>query len=272
MPRIDQIILDTISKLIGQFTDFIPKFIGGIIVFLIGLLIAKAIAFVIVKAFKNLGIDSLGEKLNELDFIKKFKINIVLSKIISNVFYYFILLIFLSTATETLGFKVITDLVSNMINMIPKVIAAMIMLVVGLLFADSIQKTVVSACRSLNISSAKLIGNIVFFFFLAITVIASLGQAGINTSLLESSFNLIIAGVIFAFSFGYGFASKNVLANIIASFYSKGSFKEGQKIELDNVVGTIIQINNTSVLLKTDHDQVLIPMNDLQTKKVIIHN
>ena len=270
MPRIDKILIDTILKLINQFQEFIPKFIGGLIVFFIGLLIAKVIAFAIVNIFKNIGIDKIGEKLNDLDFVRKFKLNIVLSQVISKIVYYFILMIFISTATETLGFKVITDLVSNMVNMVPRIIAAMILLVVGIFMADAIQKAVVSACKSLNISSAKLIGSIVFFFFLAITVIAALGQAGINTSLLESSFNLIVAGIIFAFSFGYGFASKDVLANIISSFYSKSAFEVGQNIEIDGLQGQISEIGSTYITLKQEDKVVKIPLSTIQAKKVTI--
>jgi small-conductance mechanosensitive channel len=271
LPRIDKILVDTITKLIGQFTDFIPKLIGGVIVFLIGLLIAKGISFFIVKVFKKIGIDSLGEKLNELDFVKKFKIEIVLSTIVSKIFYFFIMLIFISTATETLGFKVITDLVTSMVNMVPKLIAAMIMLIVGLLVADGLQKTVLSACKSLNISSGKMIGSIVFFFILAIIVIAALGQAGINTTLLESSFNLIIAGVIFAFSFGYGMASKDILSNMLSSFYSKNKFREGQTIEIEGIKGIISAMDQTSIVVNTGETQTVFPLNVLQTNKVILH-
>jgi small-conductance mechanosensitive channel len=270
MPRIDQILIDTLLKLVTQFTNFIPKLIGGIVVFMVGLLIAKAISAIIVKVFQKVGIDKLGEKLNELDFIKKFKIEIVLSTIISKIVYFFIMLIFISTATETLGFKVITDLVASMVNMVPKLIAAMIMLIIGLLMADAIQKTVVSACKSLNISAGKMIGSIIFFFFLAITVIAALGQAGINTTLLESSFNLIIAGIIFAFSFGYGMASKDILANMLSSFYSKNKYKEGQVIELDGIKGTITSIDQTSIVVKTGETSTVFPLNILQTKNVIL--
>ena len=46
-------------------------------------------------------------------------------------------------------------------------------------------------------------------------------QAGIETSLLESSFNLIIGGLVLAFAIGYGFASRDVLTNILSNFYSK---------------------------------------------------
>lgn len=270
MPRIDQILIDTLTKLLTQFTDFIPKFIGGLVVFLVGLMIAKGISILIVKVFKNIGIDKLGEKLNDLDFLKQFKIEIVLSTVISKIVYFFIMMIFISTATETLGFKVITDLVASMINMVPRIIAAMILLMVGLLLADGLQKVVVSACKSLNVSAGKLIGSVVFFFFLAITVIAALGQAGINTTLLESSFNLIIAGIIFAFSFGYGMASKDILANMLSSFYTKNKFKEGQIIEIDGVKGIISSIDNTSIIVNTGESKTVFPLNILQTSKVIL--
>lgn len=270
MPRIDQILIETLRKLLSQFSDFIPKLIGGIIVFFVGLLIAKGISIFIVKIFKNIGIDKFGEKLNDLDFLKKFKVEIVLSTIISKIVYFFIMMIFISTATETLGFKVITDLVTSMVNMVPKIIAAIIMLMVGLLLADSLQKAVTAACKSLNISAAKMIGSIVFFFFLAITIIAALGQAGINTTLLESSFNLIIAGIIFAFSFGYGMASKDILANMLSSFYTKNKFKEGQIIEIDGIKGQISSVDQTSIVVNTGESKTVFPLNILQTNKVVL--
>lgn len=269
IPRIDQILVDTLTKMIGQLTSFVPKLILAILVYFIGLLIAKVVRYIILKVLKKIEIDNLGEKINEIDFIKKFKIEVVLSKIISSVLYYFILMIFISAATETLGVKVITDLVASMINMIPKIIAAMILLLVGLLVADGMQKTVVVACKSLNISSGKLIGNIVFFFLLIITIIAALGQAGINTTLLETSFTIIIAGIIFAFSFGYGMASKDVLANMLSSFYSKSKYKQGQTIEIEGVKGVISSVDQTSIVVDTGNSKTVFPLNILQTQKVV---
>lgn len=270
IPRIDQILVDTLTKMIGQLTSFIPKLILAIVVFVIGLFIAKLVRFILKNVLKKINIDRIGDKINEIDFIKKFKIEVVISTVISSILYYFILMIFISAATETLGVKVITDLVASMINMVPQIVAAMILLVVGLLVADGLQKTVTAACKSLNISSAKLIGNIVFFFLLIITIIAALGQAGINTSLLETSFTIIIAGIIFAFSFGYGFASKDVLANMISSFYNKSKFTKGQVIEIEGIKGEVTNVDSTSIELKTGETKTIIPLNILQTKQVIL--
>jgi small-conductance mechanosensitive channel len=101
-----------------------------------------------------------------------------------------------------------------------------------------------------------------------IALIASLKQAGIETSLLESSFNLIIGGVVLAFAIGYGFASRDVLTNILSNFYSKNKFKEGQVIEVNGVKGTIVSFDTTSLTLQTGETQTILPLNVLQKEKI----
>jgi Conserved TM helix/Mechanosensitive ion channel len=268
--RIDKILIETLAKMLDQLTSFVPNLILAILIFVIGQFIAKTIRFIFTKVLKKTRIDDLGEKVNEIDFVKKFKIEMILSNLVPSILYYFMIILFLSAATEKLGVKVITDLVASITNNIFPFIAAFILLLVGLLIADVLQKIIVAACKSMNISSAKLIGSIVFFFIFIISLIAALGQAGINTTLLESSFSIIIAGVIFAFSLGYGIASKDVLANMISSFYSKNKFKEGQVIEIDGVRGEIISVDNTSISIKTTDSKTIIPLNLLQTKQVIL--
>jgi small-conductance mechanosensitive channel len=270
LPRIDQILIQTFTKMIEQITSFVPKLILALVVFYVGQLVAKLIRFLFSKLLKKTSIDKLGEKVNEIDFIKKFKVEMILSNLLPSILYYFMLMLFISAATETLGVKVISDLVASIMNNIFPTIAAVILLLVGILIADLLQKIVITACKSMNINSGKLIGNMVFFFIFIIALIAALGQAGINTSLLESSFSIIVAGVIFAFSFGYGLASKDVLSNIISSFYNKNKFKEGQLIEIDGIKGSIISIDQTSIIVKTGDSKAIFPLNILQTNKVIL--
>jgi hypothetical protein len=268
MPNIVEILLNTFQTLISQFIDFVPKLVGAVVILVIGVLVAKSAAAIVSRVLKQVGFDKIGEKLNDIDFIRQLQTEIKLSEIVAKVLYYFILLVFITAATETLGVAAITGMVLSLVNFIPKLIAAAIMLQVGVLLADALKKAVISLCQTFKIESAKLLGMIVFFFFLTITIISALGQAGINTELLESSFNLLIGGIIFAFAVGYGIASRDVMANILASFYSKNRFKEGQVIQIDDVKGTIVSIDNTSLTLKTGDTTTIFPLQTLQSRKV----
>lgn len=269
MPNIQEILLQTFQKLIEQFFLFTPKILGAIVLFIVGIIIAKVITNILQKGLQKTGFDKLGDRLNNIDIIKRFGI-LKLSVLVSKTIYYFIMLVFVTAATETLGMQVLTNMVSALVNLIPKLIASAIMLLAGVMIADTLKNAVVNICKSLKIDSGKLLGNIVFFFFLIIALIAALKQAGIETSLLESSFNLIIGGIILAFAVGYGLASRDVLANILSNFYSKNKFREGQIIILSGVQGEIIAIDNTSITLKTGETDTIFPLSFLQNQKVEI--
>lgn len=268
LPNLAEVVRNTFQNLINQFVEFVPRIFGSMLILLIGIGVARLAAFVIQRVLDKVGLDKIGNRLNEISIIKQLKTEIKLSEIIAKVLYYYILLMFITAATETLGVAAITEMVSSLVNFIPKLIVAAIMLQVGVLLADALRSAVLSLCQSFNIASGRLLSMIVFGFFLIITIISALGQAGINTELLESSFNLIIGGVIFAFAIGYGVASRDVMANILSSFYTKNKYKEGQVIQIDDIKGEIVKIDTMSLTLRTGDTTTVIPLQALQNKKV----
>ncbi|MCA0229114.1 MAG: mechanosensitive ion channel [Bacteroidetes bacterium] len=270
LPNLTEILISTLTKLINQFVEFVPRFIFAAFILLIGYAVAKGLAVITSKVLERVGFDKIGDKLNEVSVVKQLQTEIKLSHIVSKVLYYFIMLGFVTDATRTLGVGAITSLVEKLVNFVPQLIVAAIMLQIGVLVSEAIKNAVVSICKSFNVPSAKLIGSIVFSFFLVITIISALGQAGVNTELLESSFNLLMGGIVLAFAVGYGFASKDILANLLSSFYNKNKYQEGQIIQIDDVKGKIIALDTTSITLETGESKTVFPLQALQSKKVEI--
>jgi small-conductance mechanosensitive channel len=272
LPNLTEILRNTFNTLISQFVDFVPRVIGCLVILAIGYLVARGVKILVGQLLSKVGFDRIGDKLNEIGIIKQLKTEITLSDIVAKILYYYILLIFLTFAADTLGVDTITNMVLSLVTFIPKLIAGAVMLQIGVMLSDAIKTAIIALCKSFNISSAKLIGNIAFVFFLIITLITALGQIGIETALLESSFILVIGGVIGAFALGYGIASKDVLANVISSFYSRKNYHEGQIIKIDDVKGVITKIDNTTVTVTNDSTTTIIPLQLFQTKQVEIFN
>jgi hypothetical protein len=272
LPNLKEILIDTFSKLIEQFSTFTSNFISAIVILLIGWIIAKTTSIVIKNVLSRVGVDKIGDKIKDIEAIKKFNLDFKLSNIVAWIVYVFIMLFLSVSAADKLGVPAISNMFLMLVNFIPKVMVAGVMTLIGLFLSDVARNFVVALCKSFNIASGKLIGMGIFFFLLFITVILALGQAGINTALLESSFNIIVGGMVLAFSIGYGFASKEILLNILSSFYSKNKFVEGQIIEILDVKGKILKIDNTSIVLETAGGQTIFPLKVLQSEKVTLFN
>ncbi|UBM61014.1 hypothetical protein LAG90_10530 [Marinilongibacter aquaticus] len=271
LPNIKEILVETFQRFVTQVGSFAIDFFGALVIVIVGWGIAKILSVAIRNVLSRIGIDRVGEKINEIDAVKKLGMEIVLSKVVAKVVYYFVLLFILMTASDALGIPAISNMFAMIVDFIPKLIVAVIMIMAGLLLAEAVKQFVIGLCKSFNVESGKLIGMGVFFFVMVVTLIAALGQAGINTALLESSFNILIAGVILSFSIGYGFASREILLNIISSFYSKKRYQEGQVVEIEGVKGEIVRIDSTSIVLNDGETETVFPLRVLQTHKVILH-
>jgi len=269
-PDIKQILINTFSKLIEQSSTFISNLISAVLILTIGWLVAKLTSFIFGSFLSRVGVDKLGEKIQNMEMLRKYQLDFKLSKVLSVILYILIMLFLSVSAADTLGVPAISNMFMMLVDFIPKLGVAIMMTLLGLFVSDLARKFVETLCKSFRIASGKLISMGVFFFLSFISVILALGQAGINTKLLESSFNILVAGLVLAFSIGYGIASKEILLNILSSIYSRKNFKEGDRVEILGVKGTIIRMDNTTLVLNSEGNEVSFPLRVLQTEKVIL--
>ena len=262
---------ENLTNLVNDFFSVIPNLIGAIIVFVIGWLIAKIIARIIKRVLKTIGIDKLGDKLNEIDLVQQSSMTIVPSTLLSKVFYYIILLFVTVAATGVLKVDAVTNLVSDLLAYTPNILVAMVLLAVGLLIADIVKGMVQTACESFNIPSSKLIANVIFFLILIVALISALTQLGIETDFMITVITIILGGIVLAFSIGYGLASKESMSNYLASRQGKDRFQLGNVIKVGDVGGEIIDIDSSSVTILTgDNRTIIIPFWKLSSETVEI--
>lgn len=261
---------ENFNNLITDFMSVIPNLVKALIIFIIGYMIAKIIANVIKKTLKLVGIDKLGDKLNEIDIVQDNNIEVVPSTIFSKIFYYIILLLITVLATDILQVEAVSKLMSDLVAYMPNVLVAIILLGIGLLVADAIKGIVQTACESFNIPSAKLIGNVAFFLILIVVLVSALSQLGIETDFMITVITIILGGIVLAFSLGYGLASKGTMSNFLASRQNDNKFKIGDTISIDGTKGVILDIDQSSITLKTENSKIIIPLHKFASEKIEI--
>jgi len=260
------------TGMVTQFMSAIPGVVGAIVIFIVGMIIAKIVAKIISKFLEKIQIDRLGDKLQEIEMVDKSNIKFKISAILGKIVYYFLLLFFAVVATDMLGMPAVSQIVTDIFNFIPKLIMALVILVIGLLASDAISKIIYTTCNSLGIPSAKLLSTFVFYFLFINIFILALTQANINTEFLSQNISILIAGAILAFSIGYGFASKDIVANLLASFYSKDKFQLGDTITFEGEKGQITNIDRSTLTIQAEGKKVVFPLSKLTNQKVEIHN
>ncbi len=253
----------------GQLIGVLPSLLGALTVLIVGWLFAKLFSRIIEKILKAIKVDTLAEKFKSIDVLDD--ITIKPSVIISRILYYLIMLIVVAVSADLMALKILSTQVESLIEYIPNLITAGLIMVFGLLLANMVKELLSTTFRSLGISSGSIISNFVFYFLFITIALSALSQASIKTAFIENNLTIIIGGIMIAFAIGYGYASRNVMANFLGSLYSKPKFRIGDIIEVNEIKGKIIGMDNTSMLLRTADDRrIVIPLSLLTHNKVEI--
>jgi hypothetical protein len=259
--------------LIGYIEGFgkaLPGFFVFIAILLIGWIIAKISSKTVAKLLEKIKVDQLLLKLNlnELFGNKDFSKSII--SVISKFVYYFIFLIAISTAIESLRMQVLTDLIIQIIEFFPKVLVAAIIFVFGFYLATFIRDMISSTTRSLGMASGGIFGNVIFYFLIIMVSVLAIEQLGIDASLITDNITILIAGVIISGALAYGLAAVDTMGNILAIFFAKKTFAVGQYIRIGDLEGQIVEINSVNITLAKKGQRIIIPAKQFTKENVII--
>lgn len=263
-------IFSLLTDLMQSLFTVIPKFIGAFLVLIIGWIIAKTVCRVVQKVLQQSPLELMNEKLKSIDLFQKVDFEISISVFVAKIVYYFIFLVFIVAATDILGIEALSQLISDTIHYIPRLICAIFMMLIGALLADFVKGIIKTACDSMGIPNSGMLSTLGFYFIFIIMLVTALGQAGVDTTFINSNVLLVIGGVVFAFAFGYGLASRHFVANMLASMYLKKRLKVGDMIKVQNISGTIVEMDSATVILDCQGAKVMMPINTLVTDVVEI--
>jgi hypothetical protein len=268
MTEFKDVMLKSLTSMWMEITNVFPNIIGALVVFLVGWIITKIIVKIIKKVLKLAKVDKLDEKLNEIEIIEGKELNFDTIKVVSSFVKWLMYIVLLITASDILGLEIISTQISELLSYLPKLFAALLIFILGLLFASFVKNGLKSLFESMDLSGGKMISQVVFFLMLTFISITALNQAGIDTEIITNNINMIIAAFLLAFAIAFGLGAKEVVGKLLKAFYARKTFEVGQKIEFNNSTYTVEAVESISVKLKNSDGILIVPINEIVENQV----
>ena len=193
-----------------KITIFLPKLIGAIIIFVVGLIIAKLIKMGIVKLLRLVRFDSAADKTGVKGFLDKGNIIKTPSEIIGSLVYWFVMILVLIASMDALGLPIVSDILNDIFLYIPNVVAAIIVLILGILFGNLLSAVVRTAASNAGLTTAEGVGKIALYAIVVFSGAIALIQLGIGEEIVASAFGLAFGAVALAFGLAFGLGGKEV--------------------------------------------------------------
>ncbi len=212
---LDQLGIDAISapanNIVTSIFTIIPSILAAIVIIAAGVFIAKLVAKLLESLLAGVGADSLLEKVTG-NASKK----LTLSKIISEVVKYVLVVIFLVQGINVLNLPVLTNIGTAVIGYLPSVLTAVIVLAIGMFAANTAEAALVK--RFPNAKASALIVKVIIYVFVGFVC---LSQLGVAIAVVEKTFVLAIAALCVAFAVAFGIGGRSFAANMLEKLEKK---------------------------------------------------
>ena len=215
MQNWNEIIIMSFQNVWLQVADFLPKLIAAIVIFVVGLIVAIAIGKLIRLIVKNLQIDTLLEKIGVTAFFQKGEIQFSFSALMGWLVKWFLIVVFLIAAAESLGLSQITEFLNAVVAYFPNVIVAVVILMIGIVLGSFVQNWFRKFLEANKVKTAHFLAGIAKWAIVIFSVLAALSQLKIATSLINTLFTGFVAMVTIAGGLAFGLGGKDWATKLI---------------------------------------------------------
>lgn len=263
-----QMASETLQNVFKTLIEYIPNILGAILILFLGWLANKIISFVLKRVFKVIKIDELSNKVNEKSLLGNEINNIDFSKIILTFVKVILFLIAIILVFDVLELQVISSEISNLLRYLPRLLSALVLFTIGLYIANFIKNALNKLFDSFDLIGGNIIGNMVFYVIITIISVAALNQAGVNTSIISNNLTIILCIALASIGLAFGLGSKEIIRDLLKSYYARKKYMIGQKVIIKNITGTIESIDNISITIKTEKSKHILPISEVFSNDV----
>lgn len=197
------------THMLQQFMDAIPNIVAAAIIITVFYYLGRFVSNMLRDLLFNMNFDTLPARIGLSEVIGS---KTSISKLTSNVAYFFIIFTGIIIAFEKLHFEQVGDILSDLMVLSSKILLGLVILTLGNFIATIAKKSV---------GKSKVTGNIVYFALLALFLAMGLRSMGIADDIVNLAFGLTLGAVAVAFALSFGLGGREAAGKELAEWFKK---------------------------------------------------
>jgi small-conductance mechanosensitive channel len=251
---------DTIDQLGESLAEWLPAILGAILLLIVGWLVARLLQAILVRLLRRIGLDRLAERTGIARGLTTVSVQSTLSHLLAGTTYWLILIFFILLALGALGLSdVVTSALNSFFVFLPRLVAAMVIFLVGAFIARVAGDAITAVALQANIATGRVLGQAIRTSILLVVIILALDELGVETTILTTIIIITIGTVGLGLALAFGLGNRDLAHGIMAGFHAREEFNPGQQLSVGDYSGRLVRIGATKALIDTDDGQVSVP-------------
>jgi hypothetical protein len=218
MQSIDML-LDTTREFLHQIAAFLPRLLLALAVVAVGWLLAKAVRFATEKGLRAVNFNVLTERAGTDHFLQQGGLRGDTTTLFGLFAYWVVMIATLIIAFNGLGLTYITAVLQHVELFAPKVLVAMLILVLGSYFARFVGDAVQTYCVDAQIPDSDILGSIARYLIMIFIVMIALSQVEVGGDIVQRTFLIILGGLVLALALAFGLGGREWAASMLERWW-----------------------------------------------------
>jgi hypothetical protein len=202
------------SNFATAFVLFVPRLVAAVIIFIGGFVAAILAVQVIRRVLAWLRFDRLTARIGASEMLRVADMpsaDVLVAKIV----FWIVWLGFMVSAVDTLQFGPFQGLVPEFFRFVPRLLLALLVLVLGFLVGNFVWRATLLATISAGLPGARLLGGALRLLVIAIAIVMALEQLGLATTVVLTAFAIAFGALMLGVAIAFGLGGRDAARELI---------------------------------------------------------
>jgi len=213
----EKVVWGPLRQLGEQAVASLSSLVGMLVLILLGLVVGWVAKEIVYGVLRFLRFDRLCDRLGVGMVVERTGLARSSSYLAGEVVQGLIVLTALLAGLNALGTPLTRNLVERTFIYLPHLLAAVLVLIVGVLVSRFLGRSVLIAAVNENVPSARLLAGLTRFIVMAVTVVAALDELGISRTTIIVTFAITFGGLVTVAAIALGLGARDLARDFLIS-------------------------------------------------------
>ncbi len=211
---------DTVAQSLGArwmgVAEFVPNFLGALVVFVVGLIVATGLSALVEKVLSAAKLDEGLSRLGLAPYFERAGVALRASFFVGRVVFWFLVVVFLLAASDALGLGAFSGFLHDVLLFVPNVVAAALIMLASVVLANFAKKLVAGSVMSAKLKAGGFLGSLSWWSISVFGFFAALVQLNVAASIINALVTGFIAMLALAGGLAFGLGGKEYAAHLLS--------------------------------------------------------
>jgi len=196
--------------------SFVPNLVIAVIIFIAGWVVGSLLGRVVSQIVKSLKVDNALRSAGTESLLNRAGFRLNSGKFLGGLVKWFVIVAFLVASFDVLGLDQVNDFLQQVVLLyLPRVIVAVLILLVAALIAEAMESLVKGSAKAAEVKSANFLGNVTKWAIWVFAILMALYQLGVAAAFVQTLFTGFVVALALASGLAFGLGGKDSATKVL---------------------------------------------------------